>query len=379
MCPNQGNISVGQGILLMASLVLPTAIMVMPSITIQYARQDAWVSVLLATVFALLNSLVAVAFIQLFGGMSLFQATGQLLGFLPSKLLGALYLWWLLHTNALIIDEFAAFLCIAIMPDTPFLAFFILAIAVSAYAVWHGLEVLSRFNQLFLPFVLAILVGVFVLLAKEMRLQRILPLLDSSPFDVLRGAAGPLSWMGEIPCLLLLTPHMVKPKQIRLVALGSVLTVCAFMFLVVLLNLLVLGAGPSSLFIFSTYNAIRVVSIANFLERTESVVISMWMLSGFVKIGLFYYAAALGSAHLLGLKDYRPLVAPIGLVLLGLAMLCRNIVDLMDFIKRVWPPYALVFEAVVPLLLLTVALLKGRGGNKVAKEAGPAGTAPSCE
>ena len=46
-----------------------------------------------------------------------------------------------------------------------------------------------------------------------------------------------------------------------------------------------------------------------------------WMLGGFVKVGVFYYAAVLGSAQLFGLKDYRPLVLPAGTIVVALSIL----------------------------------------------------------
>ncbi len=58
----------------------------------------------------------------------------------------------------------------------------------------------------------------------------------------------------------------------------------------------------------TTFNSVRLVSIANFLERLESVVLMAWILGGFIKVGVFYYAAVLGRAQWLGLKDYRSLV-----------------------------------------------------------------------
>ena len=91
-----------------------------------------------------------------------------------------------------------------------------------------------------------------------------------------------------------------------------------------------------------------------------------WVLGGFFKIGVFYYAAVLGSAQWLELRDYRSLVLPIGIILVALSILIHNgIVDLLDFLTRVWQPYALlVFEGGIPLVLLIVALARRKGGKK---------------
>jgi spore germination protein KB len=137
-----------------------------------------------------------------------------------------------------------------------------------------------------------------------------------------------------------------------------------FLVLSILVVIATFGPNVASTFIFATFDAIRMVSLANFLERLDAAMVAIWMLGGVVKVGVFYYAAVLGSAQWLGLKDYRPLVMPVGVILLGLAALCPNVVDLLGFISMTWPPYALlIFEAGIPLMLLTVALVRRKQGN----------------
>jgi len=117
---------------------------------------------------------------------------------------------------------------------------------------------------------------------------------------------------------------------------------------------------------FPTLNGARVISIANFLERLEAVIIGVWITGGFVKVSVFYWAAVLGSAQVLDLKDYRLLVLPIGAVLVAMSILLHpSILDLLDFLDRVWPPYSLsTFEVGIPLLLLVTALVRGKGGKQ---------------
>lgn len=346
----------------MIGMVLPTAILMVPAIIVRFARQDAWLSVILATMAGLLIARLVVSLSLRFPGRTLFEYAEEVMGRVLGKAVGLLYIWWFLHTSALIMDSFASFLCIAFMPDTPHPVFFIVGIAVAGYAVRNGLEVLSRYNQLFLPLVLGLLLIVFILLAKDMKVARLLPVYDAGLVPIVKGAAVPASWVGEIVIFSMIIPYLDKPKEAYRVASLSILATGAFLMISILVALLTLGPNLPGLWIFPIYNAVRVVSIANFLERLESIIVAVWMFGGFAKIGVFYYAAVLGSAQWLGLRDYRPLVAPVGVTLVGLALLCQNVVDLLDFAGRAWPPYALtLFEAGIPLMLLIVALVRGKG------------------
>jgi len=350
----------------MMSMVLPTATLTLPGITVQNVRQDAWVSLFLATLAGFFIAWLVVSLSLRFPGKTLFEFAEEILGRVPGKVIGLLYIWWFLHTNAIIMDEFAGFLCTAVMPDTPPIVFFLVGAIVAGYAVRNGLEVLSRYNQLFLPLVLGLLLVVFILAIKDMKAARLLPVFDAGLIPIVKGTAVPTSWLGEIVIFTMIIPFLNKPKEAKKVVMLATFLTGSFLLVSILVALAVFGPNLAGDWIFSAYNAVRVVSIANFLERLESVIVAVWMFGGFAKMGVFYYAAVLGSAQWLGLKDYRPLVAPIGVILVGLALLCRNIVDLIGFIATSWPPYAIiVFEAGIPLLLLVVALARGKGGKAV--------------
>jgi spore germination protein KB len=360
----QGKIDSKQAILLLISLVLPTAILTAPAITVKQAAQDAWLSIIVATMVGLLIAGLVTGLSLRFPGKTLLEYAEEILGRLPGKMVGLLYIWWFLHGNALILDEYASFLCSALMPDTPVIVFFLFVTVVAALAVYSGLEVLSRFNQLFLPLVLGLLLVVFFLAAKDMEVTRLLPVFDKDAAAILKGAVIPASWFGEIVIFALLIPFLDRAEEAPRVAVTAILICGLYLLICILVVVMIFGPHVSARWIFPTFNAIRVVSIANFLERLESIAIAVWMFGGFAKIGIFYYAAALSSAQWLELKDYRPLVAPVGVVLVALAALCRNIVELLNFLATAWPPYALgLFEAGIPLLLLVVARARGKGGR----------------
>ena len=42
---------------------------------------------------------------------------------------------------------------------------------------------------------------------------------------------------------------------------------------------------------------------------------AIWVVGAFVKISVFYYVAALGTAQWLNLSDYRPVVWPLGIII----------------------------------------------------------------
>jgi len=360
----KGKISSLQAVLLMISLIMPTAVLTVPSLVVGPAGQDAWLSIIVAALAGLLIAWLAVNLSLRFPGKTLFEYMEQILGTFAGKLAGVLYIWWFLHTNALVIREFGGFLVAAVMPDTPLVVFHIMVVAVAAYAVRGGLEVLSRANQLLIPLTV-LLALVFILSVPLMDFARLQPVLEAGLPEILKGAAVPASWLGEIVIIAMILPYLNKPGQSYRVAIASVLAVSFFMAMSILEALLIFGPNVTMSWLFATFNAIRLISIANSVERLELIIVMSWVLGGFFKVGVFYYAAVLGSAQWLKLTDYRPLVLPVGIILVALSVLIHdNNVELVSFLSTTWPPYAITIEAGIPLLLLLITLVRRIGVRK---------------
>jgi len=361
-----GKIDGRQAVLLMLSMVLPTAILTVPAVVVKSARQDAWLSVMAATLAGLLITRLVVSLSLRFPGRTLFEYAQEILGQAPGKIAGLLYIWlFFLYIGSGAVREFGFFLVTALMLDTPMLVFSIAVVAVAAYAVRNGLEVLCRFNQLFIP-VTGLLAIVFLLSTMDMKPARLLPVFDTGLLPIIKGAVTPTMWLGEIVTLAVIIPYLNKPGQAHRVAALSVLLSGFFLTASILEALLIFGPNLTGHWIFPTFNATRVISIANFLERLESIIVAAWILGGFIKVGVFYYAIVLGSAQCLELKDYRPLVLPVGVLLVASSSLLHgeNIVEMLYYIPLVEVPFLLiVFEAGIPLLLLVVALARGKGGK----------------
>ncbi|MGQ9825123.1 MAG: GerAB/ArcD/ProY family transporter [Desulfotomaculales bacterium] len=361
----RGRISATQAFLLLLSTILPTAILTVPAITVRAARQDAWLSVLLATFAGLGVSFLVTGLSLRFPGKTLIEYLGEILGKWPGRIAALLYIWWFFQMAAEVVREFGTFLVAAVMPETPLVVFHIVGVAVVMYLVRSGLEVLARFNQLFLP-ATALLAAVFLLSAKDMRLDRLLPLFDSGLVPVLKGAAAPASWLGEVAVFAMLIPYLDNPGKAPRAAAAAILGSGFFLLVSIFEALLIFGPETADAWVYPVFNAVRIVSLANFLERLESVVMAVWMLGGFVKVGVFCYAAVLGSAQLFGLKDYRPLALPAGAIVVALSILLNeNTAELLSFLSLVWPPYALsIFEIGLPALFFAAALVRQKRGAR---------------
>lgn len=359
-----GKIDSRQAIWLMITLVIATAGVYAPAVAVNAARQDAWLSVIFATLVALFIAWMIVILILRFPGKTIFQIPELVLGKVPGKIIAFFFVLWLIHIEILVFSEFGNFMISSVLPGTPMVVNHVVAAVMIAYIARNGLEVISRFNGLFLPFFLLSITFLILLAFKDMDLARLLPVFDDVPAAIMKGSAAQIAWLGEVIVLAVIIPNLNKPGRALRVAFLATLVSGLIMTLNVVYPLAIFGPDLTASFFYPIYSAVRIISIANFLERLEAIPVVIWITGGIIKVCLLRYAAVQGAAQCLELEDYRPLVLPVGAVVVaGSLHMYHDVAATVAFVSEVWPFYALTFEAGIPLLLLVVAMVRGLGSS----------------
>ncbi|HHW02174.1 MAG TPA: endospore germination permease [Thermoanaerobacterales bacterium] len=350
-----------QAVLLIINMILPTALLSLPAITISIAKRDAWISAVLATGVGLMFGRLVSSLVMNFPGKTFFEFSEEILGRFFGKIVGIFFIWWLIHSCSEIVREYGEFLSTAIMPDTPITVFLVVSAIISAYAVKSGFEVLARFNLLF-----AVLMGVFVLVFAisflNVKFTRLLPMFDTAMTDILKGTLVPLSWMGEVVVFSAFSPVLKNCRSVVRITDMSILLVGLHFFIGIVGVLMIFGPEVGSAMMYPVFNQVRMISLASFIERLDYIIFMSWVIGGFIKIGIFYFAAVIGVSWMFGLSDYRPIVFPVGIIIVALSVLIHEgIVNQLDFLMNTWPFYSIIiFETGIPLLLWLVSQIKNR-------------------
>jgi len=314
-----GKISCNQLFYIIINIISATAIIFLPGIIAAEAGRDAWLAPLLSTVPGICLVLIIAALGERFPGQTLMQYLQTILGAWPGKMAGLLYVFFFLHTNSVIIREFGELMVGIVMPRTPLIVFHGIMIFLCAWAIRGGLEVPARIIELTVPPTIIVFIVMILLTAQEMDLNNLLPVLENGLKPVIRSSLDPIAWRGEIIILAMLLPFLEKPGEGRRCTNWAVIVIGIILAIDAMINTAVLGTAVAHL-TFPTFSLVRDVSVGDFLERIESVLVAVWVIGMFGKITLFYYVAVLGSAQLFNLSDYRPVVLPIGIILAALSI-----------------------------------------------------------
>lgn len=357
-----GKISGSQELLLMLNFLLASAFIIIPSAVVSGAKQDGWMAIILATVTGIGIAMLYTTLGLRFPRQTLVQYAQLILGKIPGKIVGLLFMWFALHLGALVLRNFGDFMVVTLMPETPRIVFHMLIMFIIALALYGGLEVLCRFNQVLTPIVVISIIFIIILTftVKDFDLKNLLPVLEDGFIPVLKTSLIPITFpFGETVLFTMILPYINKPEEAKKAHVAAMIGAGILLTLITMAVLAVFGAGAAN-YLYSTYSLARCISIASIVERIEAIPISMWILSGFIKIAVCLYAFVTGSAQILNLKDYRPLILPSGVIMTALSVLVyENIMEQISFATKVWPVYSLPFEVGIPLLLLTVSFVSG--------------------
>ncbi|MBO7743111.1 endospore germination permease [Paenibacillus sp. MWE-103] len=356
----QGKISSFQAAILLYMGVLSTSLLYLPSITAAKAHNDFWMSPIFASVLGLLLVIVIYSLAKLYPNQTFMEYLPRIIGRIPALILGLLYLISLLNMDGAIVRSYTEFLLNAFISMTPKSIIIVTIIFVCAVTVRSGLEVIGRSAQFFTPFVILSLLFIVILLQSSFDFKEIQPILANGLGPPIRGGFIVSTWFSEFFFLAFLVPYTrdaSKSMKWAFISVGAVLLTMVCMNLCILF---MFGEDTGN-YSYPILIAARYISMSDFIENMEILIVVIWVVGLFVKISLFYYITALCAAQWIGLSDYRPIVFPLGLLIFAFAVWgIPNLPALVARSSKGTDNNDLMFRFVIPAALLAVALLRSK-------------------
>lgn len=367
----KGKISAFQMALMIEPTVVATGVLVVPSVTAKVAGRDMWISPIFGSIVGFFSLFIVYQLHKHYPEKSIIQYSGDIIGRIPGKTFGLIFLFFLLHSSGIITREYADFIIAAFLPRTPMIVVMGGMILVCAFTVLSGLEVLGRAAQVFVPIFMAPPL-LFILLIPDLKLENIVPIMEHGMMPSLQGAVIPQGWFSEVSLISMFLPFLTDREKGRKWGIISVIVIMLHLLITNIVCLLLYGESVIS-YAFPVLFAFRYISVAGFFEHLEAVVVIIWVMGAFIKISVFYYVLVLGTAQWLNLSDYRPIVFPIGfLVCLVCIWVAANGQELGQFLRTISPFYISSIMTFIPMLLLLIAIIQ----KKMRKKRNPAPTNP---
>ncbi|WP_068784861.1 GerAB/ArcD/ProY family transporter [Paenibacillus phocaensis] len=358
------SVSPRQLFILTFGLTVGTSILVTPAGLTHMAREDAWLASLISLFVNLVMIVLYIVLARLYPGKTLFEINEACLGKWLGKLISLLYLFYFLILTGTLLGNLSFFLSSELIPETPTEATQILFLAAAVMCARLGAIILARFGELVFPWVMILFLILILALVPQVDWNHIQPIMEDGFLPVAR--AGVHSAMFQELVVLLAFLPLVKEKKGREAALlGGTLLGGLVLAVIVLFGVLVLGIEQAENATFPTFALAKTINVGNFFQRVEVILITIWILTFFIKIALLFHAILVGLRSVFGLRDPRMLILPLAVLFMLVAWHTYiNTVYVADIIQRVWAGYAMMYLLLVPLVLWLIGYVRSRIGKE---------------
>ncbi|MNO12335.1 Spore germination protein YndE [compost metagenome] len=357
----QVRISGRQFMVLTTLFTIGSAILIIPSGMAFLAKQDAWIAALVGVGAGFFLVWIYNTIATLYPRMTLVEIIETLLGKWLGKTISLLFIVTLfLSGPAAVLYDVGNFLTTQIIPETPAQSVNILFAVIIVMGARLGIETFARSAELLFPLFILLYISLVVLIAPEIKLENVEPVLEAGIGPIWPAALSFISvlFLPHI-VLLMIFPAVNRIDNARKAFFNGSMLGGLMMVLIVALSILVLGPDLTARSIFPSYSLAQKISIGNFLQRIEAIMAVIWFISLYFRATIYIYGIVLAIAQIFNLKDYRPLVLPLGMILVVMSVVIYpNVPYQQKWDGTVWVSYTLSIGLFLPLLLLCTYMVR---------------------
>jgi spore germination protein KB len=352
---------------MVAVVELGMTLLLTQSPAIAAAKQDAWISFAVAGLSGVVITFIAGKLSLLYPNQTFIEYCQTILGKWLGKLIVIPYFIQLFLSMGVILRQSTEIIQMTLFRNTPLLVLIILMLYLMIYLTYKGgIEGIGRFSEVVGPLIFIVIILTLILSINGMNWRNILPIYaDSGWKSILKGSVAPLSFLGEGSLIMMLTCFIQESKKGVNYAIRAVALVSAFITVVTMFVTMVFG-GLASRMWYPYFEMVRFISVMEFLQNVEILVIVIWILSVFIKLSTFLFLTSFGVAQFLHLKDGGKVVWFVAFTLIPLSLMYPNIISAsIQFPQKIWVPFILPINMIsIPLLLLVVGTLRKKMEKK---------------
>ncbi|MFD0672920.1 GerAB/ArcD/ProY family transporter [Cohnella sp. GCM10027633] len=269
--------------------------------------------------------------------------------------------FFLLHLAAFILREFTDFFVLTYLRETPPIAVSALVMLAAWALTQAGVSAVFRFAQgTFLFIGLFFLVKPLFFVA-DMNMPIWHEFIRFHDWRTIGTQTySILPWFGELILLAFIVPQFASPRRAsRAIWIGSLAGIYILIAEYVLV-MMFFGPKLTATLIYPALELAGFVHLGDFIHNMDAVIVSIWITAFFIKLSILFAAGTFVTSQALALKDYKPIAAPLGaLVVLVSIHQAKNPSDMSDFFASCWSTYALAFE-LLPFVYPLVAWARRR-------------------
>ncbi|MGM7721351.1 GerAB/ArcD/ProY family transporter [Metabacillus sp. Hm71] len=330
------------------------------------AKQDAWLTILFGMLCGLILMWIYVKLSDYYPGDTLIQMIPKIVGKFLGYPLILYYLCYFTFLASTACRDFSDLIYSTILVETPMPVITVSFMVLMIYCLRGGVEVFARMGEAVFPIYIFSLIVIWILLftVKGFNIGNLTPIFGDGVKPVLK-TVFPIELtfpFGETVIITMFLPLLNKKKHARKAGMAIILIGGFLLVINTILNIAVIGPEIYSKSPYPLMRATRMVSIADFLERFDALVILMMVAGVFFKVGGWMYGVSVGIAQLFNLKDQRSINLAIGTIIIPLSFLyASNYIEAREVGEAFIQPFLHIpLQIIIPILLLLIAFIRNK-------------------
>lgn len=327
------------------------------------AKRDAWLVVLIGMFIGLIIMSFYLYLMSLLPGKNIYQIIEYCFSRKVAVLFALVYLSYFIYISSRVIRDFGELITSAILPATPIEFTILMLMLVIGYILYLGIEVLGRTAEIFSPymFVFILLLFIFLYAGEKINLTNVQPILSSGIKPILKSAIPSIIAFpyGELIAFTVIFAHIGDFKITRRVCLISVFVASLILLSSVFLIIATLGENTAARANFPLLIAARLVSIGEFLERIDVLVVFIMMLGILIKSSVFLYGGLKGIEYIFKIP-YRYFAMPVSCIVAMFSIFIT--LDFSDHLVEGLNVDLFILhvplEFIIPILITSIVLVK---------------------
>ncbi len=354
-------INVRQFTLLLMLFTVGTSVLITPSQISAIAKESAWIATSISIFVGLLVLLLLIYIGRLQPNLNLFQHNEYAFGKWIGKFFTFIIVLYSIIGASTVLWTVGDFVIVQVIPETPLAAICILFMTIVVYGTKLGIETIVKTVEIFFPWIIVLLTIIVLFSIPSMDIKQLQPLWGQPIKKIVEASLYELS-VSTFPLIVLfvLYPSVLnkESKGTRSIIMGYLFAGSLIMAISVV-AITVLGYKLTSHYVYPTYVMAERIEFIVLLDRLEVVIAISWILSIFFKLFIYFYISLIGISQIFGLKHYRPITLPMGIIVIGLALIIYpDSIFAGNWNKETWVPLSIAIGVVYPIVLLCGSKIK---------------------
>jgi spore germination protein KB len=324
------------------------------------AKQDAWLTTLIGMLFGLILMLIYIKLSEYYPGDTLIQMIPKIIGKYLAYPVILYYIFYFTLFASSACRDFGELISLTILTETPMLIVIGSFMVLMIYCLRGGVETFGRMGEIVFPVYIFSLIVTWILLlsVEDFNITNLTPILGNGVKPVFK-EVFPYAItfpFGETVIITMFFPILNKQQNTKKVGISVVLIGGILLTINTIMNLSVLGPEIYKKDFYPLLTATRMVSIADFLERFDALIILLLVAGVFFKVGGWTYGATVGIAQLFKVENNRSILLAIGTIITPLSLLYAG--NLVETRKFPYNYFHIPSEIIIPVLLVFIAFIR---------------------